>query len=489
MFLLLAGYVNKLNNFERNAENTSPMIKRNTVLFLGIVSIIILVSVQIYIVRSIWIQKSEMFSLRYTLRSMEGYNYIRRRMSTDGFDTVRILLSDYSEKANKELQLIKSPDELNNRKKYILEYFTKVINKEQDLSGLLASYFEMRGLEKNFNFNILINNLEIIGKDTLVVYQSENFTNRRPAERGGRTFPAEISGSNIFVNWFYFEGNNYRLLIDYYIDFSDIQKVILKETSAFLAISTISILVVIIIFMVTYRNLMEEKRLSSLKTDFINNMTHELKTPLSTITVAGKTLEMVQIRTNEEKILETAKLIGKQSVHLNQLINMILEISIWERSQFQLEKKTVDIEEVMNDIVNSFKSGSGNGATIIQTYNIAVKKIDLDVVYFTTLINNLLANAVKYSEREPVINIKGFAEDNNVCISIEDNGIGINKTDQKHIFDKFYRASTGNIHKYKGLGLGLYYVKRIAEAHRGDVNVTSKQGKGSIFTVTLPYNI
>jgi signal transduction histidine kinase len=278
-------------------------------------------------------------------------------------------------------------------------------------------------------------------------------------------------------------------LIDYYIDFSDIQKVILKETSAFLAISTISILVVIIIFMVTYRNLMEEKRLSSLKTDFINNMTHELKTPLSTITVAGKTLEMVQIRTNEEKILETAKLIGKQSVHLNQLINMILEISIWERSQFQLEKKTVDIEEVMNDIVNSFKSGSGNGATIIQTYNIAVKKIDLDVVYFTTLINNLLANAVKYSEREPVINIKGFAEDNNVCISIEDNGIGINKTDQKHIFDKFYRASTGNIHKYKGLGLGLYYVKRIAEAHRGDVNVTSKQGKGSIFTVTLPYNI
>ena len=300
--------------------------------------------------------------------------------------------------------------------------------------------------------------------------------------------PGERSGSNIFVNWFYFEGNNYRLMIDYYIDFSDKQKVILKETSAFLAISTISILVVIIIFMVTYRNLLEEKRLSNLKTDFINNMTHELKTPLSTITVAGKTLEMVQIRNNEEKILETAKLIGKQSVHLNQLINMILEISIWERSQFQLDKKTVFIEEIMNDIVTSFKSGSGNGATIIQKYDLAGKKIELDVVYFTTLINNLLANAVKYSEREPVIKIEGYAEDNNVCISIEDNGIGINKTDQKHIFDKFYRATTGNIHKFKGLGLGLYYVKRIAEAHGGDVKVSSKQGKGSIFTVTLPYN-
>ena len=115
------------------------------------------------------------------------------------------------------------------------------------------------------------------------------------------------------------------------------RKVILKETSATLGMSTLSILLVGIIFMITYRNLMEERRLSNLKTDFINNMTHELKTPLSTITVAGKTLEMPQIRSNDAKILETAKLIGKQSVHLNQLINMILEISMWERTQFQLD--------------------------------------------------------------------------------------------------------------------------------------------------------
>jgi two-component system phosphate regulon sensor histidine kinase PhoR len=113
--------------------------------------------------------------------------------------------------------------------------------------------------------------------------------------------------------------------------------------------------------------------------------------------------------------------------------------------------------------------------------------LDLDVVYFTTLINNLLSNAVKYSDKEPVINVEGFTEDNKVCIKVSDNGIGISKADQKHVFDKFYRASTGNIHKYKGLGLGLYYVKKIAEAHGGDVTVSSKPGKGSIFTVTIPY--
>lgn len=233
---------------------------------------------------------------------------------------------------------------------------------------------------------------------------------------------------------------------------------------------------------------MEEKRLSNLKTDFINNMTHELKTPLSTITVAGKTLEMAQIRTNEEKILETAKLIGKQSVHLNQLINMILEISMWERTQFQLDKRTIGIEELMTDVVESFKSGGGNHASINQKYNFNGAKVDLDIVYFTTLVNNLLSNAVKYSDKVPVIEIEGLASENNICISVSDNGIGISKLDQKHIFDKFYRASTGNIHKFKGLGLGLYYVKKIAEAHGGDVTVSSKPGKGSIFTVTLPIN-
>jgi two-component system phosphate regulon sensor histidine kinase PhoR len=216
-------------------------------------------------------------------------------------------------------------------------------------------------------------------------------------------------------------------------------------------------------------------------------MTHELKTPLSTITVAGKTLELPMIRTNEAKILETAKLIGKQSVHLNQLINMILEISMWERTQFQLDKKKVPIEEFMNDIVESFRSGGGNNATITQKYNFKDLDVDLDTIYFTTLMNNLLSNAVKYSDKDPVIEIEGFTEENNVCIKVADNGIGISKNDQKHVFDKFYRASTGNIHKYKGLGLGLYYVKKIAEAHGGDVTVSSKPGKGSIFTVTLPY--
>ncbi len=463
------------------------MKKKDTVLILGIFSILILISFQLYMVRGIWKQKDEMFVLRYTLRSQEALNFINRRMQGDGFDTVRYILDRYSEQANKEIHAVKDLKELEAKKIEILDFFKQVLNKEQDLSDFLSSYFERRGFEKRFNYTIIINSLEMISNDTISVYHSQEFDKRITQERSGKQPLPEISSSKILVNWFRWEGNNYKITFEYFIDFSDKQKMLLKETSFSFALSILSILVVIIIFIVTYRNLREEKRLSDLKTDFINNMTHELKTPLSTITVAGRTLEMEQIRKNEEKIVETAKLIGKQSIHLNQLINMILEISMWERTQFELDKKAFDIEEVMNEILDSFSNGCGSCAHIERKYSFNGVKVDLDGVYFTTMINNLLSNAVKYSERDPEIRVEGYHTDEGITVLVADNGIGISKTDQKHIFDKFYRASTGNIHKFKGLGLGLYYVKRIAQAHGGDVSVSSKPGRGSTFTITLPY--
>jgi two-component system, OmpR family, phosphate regulon sensor histidine kinase PhoR len=463
------------------------MKKKNTVLIFGVTSILVLISVQIYIIEGIWQQKNQFFALNYTIRSREALGAIMSGMSTDGFDTVRMILDHYaSTKALEELHAAKNSDQIAAARKDILEYFTKVVNQEQDLSAMLSSYFESRHLDKNFKCRIIVNSLEMIDNDTTIIYKKDNITNIN-SERQKRP-PLDISGSSVLVRSPWFVGNNYRFHFDYFIDFSDKNRQVWEETSLSLSMAILSILIVVIIFIITYRNLMEERRLSNLKTDFINNMTHELKTPLSTITVAGKTLEMPQIRSDDSKILETAKLIGKQSLHLNQLINMILEISMWERTQFQLEKRTVDIEEVMNDIVDSFKNGGGNNSTIIKKYDFKGAKIDIDVVYFTTLLNNLLSNAVKYSDKVPEIEIEGFSENNNIFIKVSDNGIGINKIDQKHIFDKFYRASTGNIHKFKGLGLGLYYVKKIAEAHNGDVGVSSKPGKGSTFTVMLPFN-
>jgi signal transduction histidine kinase len=463
------------------------MKKKDTVLILGIAAILILIAAQLIIIRGLWKQNDELLKLRYRTLSQEAVGSMRGPRVNIAYDTVSRMLDDYSRKVIPDLREIKDSVQLAQKKKDILEYATILLNKEQDFSAILSAYFEEMGFEKDFNHIIKINNLELIDKDTILIYRDQSFLNRRSGSRERPPSALRETKSSILVNRPWLTRGYFTMNFEYSIDFSDKRRMILKDISASLSMSIFSIIVVVVIFIIAYRNLMEEKRMSNLKTDFINNMTHELKTPLATITVAGKTLEMDRMRSDESKVLETAKLIGKQSVHLNQLINMILEISMWERTQFELDKKKVNIEELMNDIVNSFKTGYGNNAQLIQKYNFTGVSADVDIVYFTTLINNLLSNAVKYSDKEPVIKIEGTAGDKSICISVADNGIGINKTDQKHIFDKFYRASSGNIHKYKGLGLGLYYVKKIAVAHGGDVNVSSKPGKGSIFTVTIPY--
>jgi signal transduction histidine kinase len=460
------------------------MKKRNYILIFGIASILLLVSVQYILIRGIWKEKGQMVDLKYKALSQEAIDQLSKAKNTDGFDTAIFIIDSYAEKIMTEaVDTVKNTSDLEFLKKDILSDITKILYLEQDLSDFLKLYFKKQKFDNDFSVFIDVTNLKLTDfESTLEVYKKPLPDLRQKISK------TELQGqARILVNRFYIIRNFYVLYFDYYIDLSDRQKLILRDSSASLALSIFSIIVVVSIFLMTYYNLMEERRLSNLKTDFINNMTHELKTPLSTITVAGKTLEMKQIRDSDEKILETARLIGKQSVHLNQLINLILEISMWERTQFQLERKTVDIEELMHDIVESFSTGCGNCARINQKYSLDKKSADIDVVYFTTMVNNLLTNAVKYSDKDPEIDIEGFSEKDKFSIKVSDNGIGIEKSEQKHIFDKFYRISSGNIHKTKGLGLGLYYVRKIAESHGGDVTVSSRPGKGSIFTITLPF--
>jgi two-component system phosphate regulon sensor histidine kinase PhoR len=261
---------------------------------------------------------------------------------------------------------------------------------------------------------------------------------------------------------------------------------VLKEALFSFVLIIASTIIVFLVFWFTWRNLMEERRLSELKSDFINNMTHELKTPLSTITVAGKTLEKKQIISDPDKVIETAELIGKQSVHLNQLINTILEVSYLERTEFELDRHKVVIDDLMHDIVSSFLTSCNGCAEIEENYKTNGLSISADLVYFTTLINNLLSNAVRYCDKDPVIRISTSADTSFMEIVVADNGVGISRDHLDHIFEKFYRVPHGNIHKIKGLGLGLYYVRRIATAHGGDVSVTSKPGRGTTFRIKLP---
>ncbi|MBN1388481.1 MAG: HAMP domain-containing histidine kinase [Bacteroidales bacterium] len=443
------------------------------------VALAIFIVAQIYVVRQVWLQKDEVFALRYRSVSKEAIQEMAAYDPYNGFKKAYYIIDDISQLyIQKSRALVKSEDSALFAQD-IRENFTKILVEDQLLSEYLSKYFEKLGLEKKIKPLIYVNYIDLIDiQENIRVYKAPLSELKK-----------QQSDQSILVYTFKSEGNNYIISFDYYIDIANKEKIIFRELSLTLLLSILSFVIISAIYIATMKSYLEEKRLSSLKTDFINNMTHELKTPLSTITVAGKTLKHESVIDDKKKIIETANLIGKQSVHLNELINLILEISMWERTQFQLDKKKISVEELIKDISDNFKNGCGKECNFNEEYNLNGAIADVDILYFTTMINNLLNNAIKYSKNTPEVKLEAYTEDDDIIIKVEDKGIGISRSEQKNIFDKFYRVSTGNIHQSKGLGLGLYYVKKIAEAHGGSVGVSSKKGKGSVFIVSIPKTI
>lgn len=450
------------------------MVKKSAFIPVLFAVTIFLIS-QSLIVRQVWLQKDQVFDLSYRSVARESINEMMIKSGDSGFDKAYYIIDGVADIYLKETNWLKSREDSLKFAKSVTGKLTDILVNDQVLSDYISGRFEKVGLEKKFKYKIFVNELYLLGFDKkyhLYTASKEELTRQK-------------SLGYIPVNSFSSEGNNFKIYFDYYIDITGKKRVLLKELSFTFLLSLISLVIIITTFVATLRNYLKEKRLSNLKTDFINNMTHELKTPLSTITVAAKTLKLEEILDNRDMILDTASMISKQSLHLNKLINLILEISMWERAQFQLDVKELDMEGLLKDITESFRKGCGSDCTFSESYNLHGVRSKIDIVYFTTMINNLLHNALKYSNGAPEIRVEAELADN-IKISISDNGIGISKSDQKQIFDKFYRVSSGNIHKTKGLGLGLYYVKRIAEAHGGSVSVSSKRGKGSVFIVSIP---
>lgn len=451
-------------------------MKRNLILSAGIVAVMVLVAVQAFIVGQIWKQNETILMVKYRQMAVDGLGFFEKEYRTNGFDTAFYYVDYYASLVLGTMDFREAEGtELDTVKKIVTREVTKLLTEKQYLSKLLSDYFHKHKADGDITVLVDINYLDLIDINTThTIYVNDNYLNSRTDK------------SRILVSRFRNEDNYHRISFDFYIDIADMRAMILRDMGISLAMSTVSIVVVVIIFILAYRNLLEERRLSDLKTDFINNMTHELKTPLSTISVAGKTLELEQVISNREKIIETARMIGKQSVNLNQLINLILEISIWERTEFEPEMKPMAVGPALSEIIAGFRAGTSDKAVITDNISLEGLTIHADVTYFTTMINNLLSNAIKYSPDDTRVHVEACADGREVFISITDNGIGISRQHQKHIFDKFYRVSHGDIHKTKGLGLGLYYVNRIASAHGGRVELESQPGRGSTFTVILP---
>jgi len=248
-------------------------------------------------------------------------------------------------------------------------------------------------------------------------------------------------------------------------------------------------IIIITAFYLTVRTMLKQKKLSEIKNDFINNMTHEFKTPIATISLAVDALRNEKVVTNKEKMNYFSTIIKEENRRMNRQVETILKAALLDKQEVQLLLRPLHAHDIIRDVAGNFiLQLEDRQGKIEMALNAENDFIEADEVHFSNLVNNLIDNAIKYSKEDqpPLIRITTTSTNRSILISIEDNGIGMNKETAKRVFEKFYRAHTGNLHNVKGFGLGLSYVKTMVEAHGGTIKVDSLLGKGSVFTIELP---
>ena len=269
----------------------------------------------------------------------------------------------------------------------------------------------------------------------------------------------------------------------------DWKKVVLRSLSWNIALVIVFTFVILAAFYVTIYTMLRQKKLSDIKNDFINNMTHEFKTPIATISLAVDALKNERVMNDKEKMSYFSGIIKEENQRMNKQVETILKASQFDKQDVDVDMKLLHVHDIIESVVDNFalqlhdKDGDAK-------LNLAATKdtIEGDEVHFTNLVNNLIDNAVKYSKENVPIELKISTGNNNgrIFIKFEDNGIGMSKETQKRVFEKFYRAHTGNLHNVKGFGLGLSYVKSVTHSHNGNVKLESTLGKGTTFIVDFP---
>lgn len=267
----------------------------------------------------------------------------------------------------------------------------------------------------------------------------------------------------------------------------NIKHIVRSQLRWMIAGACLFVLILLSAFYVTVSALLRQKKLSEIKNDFINNMTHEFKTPLATISLAVDALRNEKVLESKEKLQYFSGVIKEENKRMNKQVETILQAALSDRQEIQLNLKPIHVHEVIHRALDNFslqlQERNAHANLLLNAHH---DVINADEVHFTNLISNLIDNAIKYSRENLVINITTHSSHKSLLVRVEDNGIGMNKETAKRIFEKFYRAHTGNVHNVKGFGLGLSYVKSIVDAHQGKIRVDSVQGKGTAFTIDIP---
>src|SRR5690606_3286710 len=284
---------------------------------------------------------------------------------------------------------------------------------------------------------------------------------------------------------FYDENNQSKYVL--LVNFPEDKKFILSSISSMITLSVIFTLVILLTYSSALYQLLKQRKISEIKTDFINNMTHEFKTPIATINLALDAIRNPKIIEDKDKVLRYLNMIKEENKRMHAQVENVLRISKLEKNELNIGKDKVDLHDLIQDALTHVELIVEDRKGYIKTHFDALESTILaNETHFTNVIVNVLDNAIKYSPEAPKIDVYTENVGTHILLKIKDQGSGMSKAATKRVFEKFYREHTGNIHNVKGHGLGLAYVKRIVEDHQGYVSVESEKDKGSIFTIKLP---
>ena len=273
------------------------------------------------------------------------------------------------------------------------------------------------------------------------------------------------------------------------IYFPHSNNLVLQEMIGGFILSVFFVLIIGFSFIFTVIVNYRQKRISLIKNDFVNNMTHEFKTPIATVSLASEMLLRPEIQNNSEKTKKYAQIIFDENIRLKNQVEQVLQLAVIDKAEFQIRMKEIDVHQLLDDTIhNSEIFVHERNGKIIKKYSAARSHIRADKMHLTNIISNLLDNANKYSPDKPEISVRTKNIKKGILISVEDKGIGIKTEDQAYIFKQFHRVHTGNIHDVKGFGLGLFYTEKMVKEHGGFIRLSSNFGVGSTFEIYMPFN-
>ena len=378
--------------------------------------------------------------------------------------SVNIVLRNVAERMSKFNKTILPKEDLIQRKSS--NYYAVNINSEVD-AGLLEQYLlqEMQKQSLNIDFEYAVYDCST---DELVY---GNYC------------------SNVLLGDKEIKNNTklpkFKNLIYYFVvRFPKRESFLLANRNMTLTLTVLSVSA-IIFFLYSMWIIMEQKRLSELQKDFINNMTHEFKTPISSIKIASDFLANDQHIKNDSRLHRYVQIIKEQNLRLNDQVEKVLNVAHLEKDSIELKKEVFEINEMLSGVINneSLKLKHGN-----ITFNRTEQPVFIlaDRLHFVNVVANMIDNAIKYSSEEPIVEISVKDQLQHILLSIKDNGIGIDKENQKKLFEKFFRISTGDVHDVKGFGLGLFYVNNICMSHGWKIQIESEPNMGTEFIITIP---